>query len=178
MNNFFDEALKRVLVHEGLYDNDPDDPGGETYKGIARKIYPAWDGWVEIDMAKRQTGFPEVLNKNTALQQSVSQFYEVNYWHKVKADDMTNFDVAFSIFDFAVNAGVGTSAALAQMVVGAKPDGVIGPVTIEAINSFDAEHFMAAFTVAKVARYVSIVKKRPTSQKYFYGWIRRTIGDY
>ena len=29
-------ALQKVLAHEGGYVNDLDDPGGETYKGVAR----------------------------------------------------------------------------------------------------------------------------------------------
>ncbi|MEI6091953.1 MAG: putative peptidoglycan-binding domain-containing protein, partial [bacterium] len=93
------------------------------------------------------------------------------------ADDIENQLVADSIFDFGVNAGVRTSASLAQLVVEADPDGVIGPATITKLNAFDPDHFLAAFTVAKIARYISIVKKRPESRKYFYGWICRTINN-
>ena len=64
---------------------------------------------------------------------------------------------------------------LAQLVVEADPDGVIGPTTLDKLNAFDPDHFLAAFTVAKIARYISIVKKRPESRKYFYGWVCRTI---
>lgn len=32
----FEHALQLLLQHEGGYVNDPDDQGGETYKGIAR----------------------------------------------------------------------------------------------------------------------------------------------
>ena len=83
----------------------------------------------------------------------------------MNGDQIANQDIANSIFDFGVNAGSGTSSSLAQMVVGAKSDGVIGPDSISAINNFDPDHFLASFTVAKVARYVNIVKKRPTSRK-------------
>ena len=173
----FTQAFQLMIAHEGGYGNDPDDPGGETYKGVARKIFSKWDGWTKVDILKRQTGFPANLDKDPELQQNISDFYRVTFWDKINGDQIANQEIANSIFDFGVNAGVGTSASLAQMVVGAKSDGVIGPNSILAINNFDPEHFLASFTVAKIARYVNIVKKRPTSRKYFYGWVIRALGE-
>lgn len=173
----FTQAFQLMIAHEGGYVNDPDDPGGETYKGVARKIHSKWDGWTKVDMLKRQAGFPGNLDKDTELQQDVEDFYRINFWNKIKGDDITDQEVANSIFDFGVNAGTGTSASLAQMVIGAKADGVIGPVSIDMLNKFNPEHFLASFTVAKIARYISIIKKRPTSRKYFYGWVCRALGE-
>ena len=173
----FSKAFQLVLAHEGGYGNDPDDPGGETYKGVARKIHSKWEGWQNVDMRKREPGFPANLERDLQLQESISDFYRVTFWDKIKGDDIQNQEIAESIFDFGVNAGVATSATLAQLVVKAKTDGVIGPQSIATINAFDPEHFLAAFTVAKIARYVSIVKKRPTSRKYFYGWVLRALGE-
>ena len=174
----FTQAFQLMIAHEGGYVNDPDDPGGETYKGVARKIFSKWDGWTKIDILKRQAGFPGNLDKDVELQQDIEDFYRVTFWDKMNGDKITDQDVANSIFDFGVNAGMGTSVSLAQMVTGVeKKDGIIGPISLESINTFNAEHFLAAFTVAKIARYVSIVKKRPTSRKYFYGWICRALGE-
>ncbi len=173
----FTIAFQLMITHEGGYVNDPDDPGGETYKGVARKIHSKWNGWTTVDMLKRQPGFPANLDKDAELQEAVTDFYRVTFWDKMRGDEITDQAVANSIFDFGVNAGMGTSASLAQLVIGAKTDGVIGPKSIDNLNAFNAEHFLAAFTVAKIARYVSIVKKRPTSRKYFYGWVLRALGE-
>ena len=54
----FDISFQKVLSYEGGYVNDPDDPGGETYKGIARKMNSKWDGWVLVDLLKQKPGFP------------------------------------------------------------------------------------------------------------------------
>lgn len=173
----FTEAFNLMIANEGGYINDPDDPGGETYKGVSRKIHSKWEGWTMVDILKRQAGFPANLDKDPELQEAVSDFYRVNFWDKLNGDQIENQEVASSIFDFAVNAGIGTSALLAQLVVETKTDGVIGPESITKINAFDSGHFLAAFTVAKIARYVNIVKKRPTSRKYFYGWALRALGE-
>ncbi|MBI1770559.1 MAG: N-acetylmuramidase [Bacteroidetes bacterium] len=173
----FETALQKTLLNEGGYANDPDDPGGETYKGVARNIFSKWDGWQIVDSLKQQSGFPSSLDKNGDLQNKIRDFYKANFWDRVQGDEINDEHVASSIFDFAVNTGVSTSAILAQHVVNANPDGVIGLNTIKAINAMDPEFFLAAFTVAKVVRYVGIVNKRPASRKYFYGWISRAVNS-
>lgn len=64
----FKPAFEQTIAHEGGYMNDPDDPGGETYKGVARKYWPKWLGWHIIDLLKRQAGFPANMDTNQELQ--------------------------------------------------------------------------------------------------------------
>lgn len=173
----FKPAFQIMITTEGGYVNDPQDPGGETYKGIARKVWSKWSGWQTIDMLKHQIGFPQTIEKDVILQKEVEDFYMIEFWDRMHLDAITSQEIANSIFDFGVNAGIGTSATLAQLVVEVTTDGIIGNNTIAAINNFNVDHFIAAFTVAKIARYVTIVKKRPTSRKYFYGWILRALGE-
>jgi lysozyme family protein len=47
---------------EGGYVNDPDDKGGETYRGIARKKHPSWRGWYKVDDVKKQTSDVKSIN--------------------------------------------------------------------------------------------------------------------
>ncbi|HTJ50683.1 MAG TPA: glycosyl hydrolase 108 family protein [Cyclobacteriaceae bacterium] len=173
----FEDALKKTLLNEGGYVNDPDDPGGETYKGVARKIFSKWDGWQIVDSLKQQSGFPSSLDRNSELQNQIHDFYKVNFWDRISGDDIANQNVAFSIFDFGVNAGVTTSAILAQHVVDANPDGAIGTNTVKAINAMDPEFFLASFTIAKIVRYVGIANKKPASRKYFFGWVSRAVNN-
>ena len=88
----YEQALQWVLSHEGGYVNDPDDPGGETYKGVARKMNSKWDGWLHIDMLKKQSGFPANLDKDSDLQEAVRSFYEVNYWDRIKGWNLFSED--------------------------------------------------------------------------------------
>jgi len=172
----FKIAFDLVIKHEGGYVNDNQDPGGETIAGISRNNWSKWPGWVKVDMLKREANFPKNLDGDLSLQEDIKDFYRINFWDRINGDKLTNQEVANSIFDFGVNAGISTSASIAQMVVGVGTDGVIGNQSIEAINTFNTDLFLASFTVAKIARYIRIVEKRPTSQKYFYGWVRRALG--
>ncbi|ODS23311.1 N-acetylmuramidase [Candidatus Endobugula sertula] len=171
----FKIAIEATLKAEGGYVNDLDDPGGETYKGIARNRNAKWPGWVNIDLLKNKRQFPKNLEDDVDLQSKVLALYEANYWDKIKGDDITDQDVAESIFDFAVNAGPRTSSKLAQIAVSAKADGVIGPNTLEKINTDNKRAFLATFALAKIGRYVNICENRKESRKYFFGWVRRTL---
>ena len=163
MSNF-SKSLPYILKKEGGYVNDPDDRGGETYKGVARKIWPEWNGWKFVD-AKNWDKADSCLES----------FYKENFWDKCKLDLIEDDEIATSIFDFAVNAGVKTSIMLAQKAVGVDSDGIIGEKTISAINECDSSDFLAAFALVKIARYISICKKNPSQKKYFYGWVCRTL---
>lgn len=177
----FEKAFLLILAHEGGYVDDPDDPGGETYKGIARKMNPDWLGWHILDLLKKQPGFPDSLLStheaeiNKQLQYEVKSFYCSNFWMKISGDKIADQKVAESIFDFAVNAGIPVSISLSQLVAGVTADGIIGPKTIDAINRFDAGQFLSAFALAKIGRYVNICNKRPVSKKYFFGWVVRSL---
>lgn len=173
----FNQAFRITLANEGGYVNDPDDSGGVTYKGISRKFHPNWTGWSIIDSMKNTSDFPAVLNSNQSLQDEVGKFYKSNFWDKVEGDTISIQSVADSIFDFAVNAGIKTSSKLAQEVAGTNPDGIIGPNSIKSINAVEEDRFKTEFALQKVKYYVQITEKTPTNQKFFFGWIRRTIKD-
>ena len=171
----FIKAFENTMHAEGGYVNDPDDPGGETYKGVARKRNSKWEGWIDIDLLKQKQNFPKNLDQDESLQLKIRDFYEVNYWDKIQGDNIADQDVAESIFDFAVNAGPTTSAKIAQLSVSAKPDGVIGPKTLEKLNATDKKTFLALFALAKISRYVNLCENNATNRKYFYGWVRRSL---
>lgn len=171
----FENSLNKTLIHEGGYAFDQDDPGGETYKGIARNSNNTWTGWQSIDTLKKQPNFPNNLNTDKVLQENIKSFYKTNYWDTIKGNDIQNQAIADSVFDFAVNAGLKTSAKMLQTIIGASPDGNIGPASLAKLNTFDSDYFLALFKVAKIERYMDIIKKRPTSSKYLYGWINRAL---
>ena len=71
----FDEALKRVLVHEGGYVDHPADPGGATMKGVTQRVYDAF---------RRRQG---VVSRPVALIESVElkAIYRRQYWTRCGA---------------------------------------------------------------------------------------------
>ena len=171
----FEKAFELVLKNEGGYVNDPDDAGGETYKGVARNRNANWAGWINVDLLKQRGGFPQNLEQDIDLQILIKDLYAVKYWHTVRGDQIENQDIATSIFDFGVNAGPATSSRMAQLSCGATVDGVIGDKTLEKLNQIEPELFLAQFKLAKIARYIHICKKNHKYKKFLLGWTTRTL---
>jgi lysozyme family protein len=145
----FKISLQKTLAHEGEYVNDPVDSGKETYRGISRANHGEWKGWCIIDQYKIKPNFPFSMVSNADLEKQVELFYLYEFWLPIKADQIQDQTSADSIFDFSVNAGIKTSAQLAQSIVGTKADGIIGELTLKKLNSLDFGYFQPAFTVAK-----------------------------
>lgn len=160
-------AYERMIKNEGGYKLHAvaDDRGGQTYAGISRRNWPSWPGWKDIDAGRE----PEA--------DLVRRFYRIQFWEPIKGDAISSQQVAQTVFDFAVNAGVRTAVILAQTVLGTTPDGKLGPKTLAAINAFDAELFMARYALAKIARYAEIVRRDRTQSKFLLGWINRTLKE-
>lgn len=158
-------AFEKMIVREGGYvlHTVSGDTGGQTYAGIARNKNPQWAGWSVID----QGGTPQP--------DLVRGFYRASFWTSLRLEEVTDQRVASSIFDFGVNAGTGTAAKLAQVVVGATPDGRIGPRALEAINAMSPDLFLAHYTLAKIARYRDIVRRDRTQVKFLMGWLNRAL---
>lgn len=152
----FDMAIGKVLEHEGGYVNDPADPGGETNFGISKR------------------NFPNLDIKNLTVDQA-KEIYRTNYWNKVWGDQINDDELALNVFDFAVNAGTGTSARIIQEVVGAGVDGVIGNMTVAAINQTDPRIAVKEFQKRRVLHYVELVKKNNTLLRFLTGWINRSF---
>ena len=114
--SYFLDAYAVTLHHEGGYVNDPDDRGGETYKGISRVYNPSWDGWLSIDLEKNEHDFPKSLENNNALQNSVKKFYKLKYFDPYRGDDMPQ-GLAMEMFDTSVNMGVGRAVKFLQIAL-------------------------------------------------------------
>lgn len=119
----FTKALAKILKQEGGYANDPDDKGGETYKGIARRFHPNSKMWIIIDNYKQECGginstFKTKLSKDKEISSEVSKIYKTDYWNPFQLDKVLNQKVAEQIFDDAVNRGVGAACKLCCSLLG------------------------------------------------------------
>ena len=149
--NAFDRAFDFTLKEEGYYSNDPFDPGGETKYGISKRSYP------NVDI------------KNLTLEDAKSIYFN-DYWRPFEKVAEVNPALAMVLFDTGVNMGVGTATRMLQKAVGTKVDGVIGPMTITAINNYkqDAIPFILR---DRITYYAS----RPHWERYKNGWVIRVI---
>ncbi len=157
MKDNFESALKAILHHEGGYVNHPADPGGMTNLGVTKRVWEEWVGH-EVDEKTMRNLTPEI----------VGPMYKVKYWDKIKGDDLPA-GVDYVVFDAAVNSGPGRAAKWLQACVGVEPDGGIGPKTLAAVRSFDANQLIEDYAKRRLSFLIDL----PTWNTFGKGWGRR-----
>lgn len=129
----FNNIIPAILENEGGYVHDASDGGGETYCGISRKNWPKWMGWNIIDQHRHlKTG--DIIN-DAALAALVRSFYKINFWDKIRGDEIKDDGVAQTIFDFAVNAGISQAIFLVQQTLGIAQRGAMDDFTLQTLNA-------------------------------------------
>ena len=161
----FDTAFDRLIGHEGGFSADPKDPGnwtggrpnaGElkgTKFGIAANTYP------DLDI------------RNLTLEQARS-IYRRDWWLKAGADQLDGA-IVFQLWDFAVNAGMGTARRALQRAVGVADDGNVGAVTIAAVKALTVPDVILRFNAQRLRHYTAL----STWPTYGKGWTNRVAGQ-
>lgn len=146
---WFDQCFDKLISHEGGYVNDPRDPGGETKFGISKRAYP------QVDI------------KNLTLD-AAKAIYKRDYWDRAQCDKLPP-QLAYLLFDAAVNSGIGQAIRFLQRAVNLADDGVIGPMTLAAVGRVDAEAISARF----LGQRLEFMTKLTTWDAFGKGWARR-----
>ena len=153
----YPKALAAVLVHEGGYVNNKNDPGGMTNLGCTKAT---WEEYCGHPVDER------TIRSLTPL--DVAPLYKRKYWDKIKGDDLPN-GVDYVVFDAAINSGPGRAAKWLQACVNVEPDGAIGPKTLAAINAADHKKLIDDY-----GRYrLSFLTDLPTWETFGRGWAKR-----
>ncbi len=158
MDERFKLAVIKLLALEGGYVNDPDDHGGETKFGISKRSYP------DVDI------------KNLTVEEA-EKIYFRDWWEKYGYDRILNQKIVEKVFSFAVNMGAKQAHVLLQEAVVYSEgkyiyvDGILGPRTIEAVNSHpNPDYLLMALELLAIQYYVSLNKP-----KFLAGWVKRAV---
>ena len=157
----FGKYAPKLIVLEGGYVYHPADQGGHTMFGITLKTYRDYCGADKTvkDLQNMSYGTWEKIMKDM-------------YWDKVKGDEIENQSLAEIIADWAVNSGA-SGIRKVQEVVGCKPDGIVGPITLSLINTSDAAQLHERIWKARQQFYINIVKRNPSQKVFMNGWMNR-----
>jgi len=198
----FIKSYNITMKHEGLYSNDKDDFGGETYKGISKKYHPSWDGWEIIDTIKNEVfgaGFSNHRDEYTALNNSLSNsaeldskvklFYKQSFWDVFLGDFIKSQIIANELFDTSVNMGSNRAIAFLQMGLNVlnkaeklykniTVDGKMGQKTLDTLNmllSIPGEDLVLykVLNILQGNHYINQMLKTESQEKFARGWLSR-----
>ena len=157
----FDRCYPWVRELEGGNDDDPQDPGGRTSRGITQREYNAW-----CTSCGQPTG--DVWH---ATEDAIKSIYEGSYWHPWCNALPAGVDYVF--FDECVNAGPHEAALVLQRALGVAADGHIGVVTMTAVAAANPADLIGKMSDQRMAVYRAIVASHPRLSKFMRGWSNR-----
>jgi lysozyme family protein len=114
----YDEALRRLLAHEGGYSNHPSDPGGPTRWGITIGDYRKY--------VNPSATADDVRAMPLA---SAKRIYRERYWNAMRCDELPA-GVDECVFDYAVNSGTSRAAKVLQRSLGGTVSGRVDETTL------------------------------------------------
>ncbi len=160
----FRAAIKKVLKNEGgLVDPSPGRDGNdETNYGIDEHYFPG----LEVE--------------NLTREQAEDLYYK-KYWTPMKLFLLSDQAIAEQILDAGVNCGQGTAIMLAQRAFNdlypghaLKPDGVMGPITVLAINEQKHTHaYLNVLIYHRVRHYLDVLDAHAEKEENRVGWMNR-----
>lgn len=152
----FPQSLKFILVDEGGNDDDPQDHGGRTSRGVIQREYTAW-------LAEHNRPNQDVFK---ATDEEIVTIYHDEYWNPWCDLLPSGSDYAF--FDMCINGGQHRAIILGQRALGVAADGRVGPITRQAIKNALPKTLLYSFDAEKRAFYAGLHQPR-----FIKGWLNR-----
>lgn len=176
------DFLKTVIAAwEGLYGANPDDAGnwahgwhGErqldgTMRGVTPDALAAHRG---IDPA---TLTPEIMK--TVTLEEAAEIGMIDFYDGPHFNLLTWGPATAALLDFGWGAGPGQAVKSMQRLVGATPDGQLGPLTAKAYNDWLAgtgeARALQAIHDMRAAFYRLVADRHPEDQQFLQGWLNR-----
>lgn len=178
----FDTAIATVIRHEGGFVNHIKDPGGATNYGISLRFLESvgdfdGDGWLDGDFD--HDGDVDVDDIRGMTEEQAIGFYYTHWWEKYNYSYIHDQGVATRVFDIAVNMGGKQAHKLLQRSVRAfsvhlVDDGILGPKTLQIINTAPPALLEAAYRAQLDGFYRMLVALKPEARSDFLnGWLNR-----
>lgn len=168
----YDTAFNYMIANEDYAPNDPrygkintDNDGGAVRFGINSNglgknlIHTTFYTTMPIDLAFTVA----------------KMLYNTAIWVPIHGSGIQAQRAASKLLDMSVNMGRRQAVKLAQRVVNTDVDGVIGPITLEAINKTDEDTMLTGLVGQWLWFIDQEIKNKPADEKYRKPWTARAI---
>ena len=166
----FNAAHAHVAKWESGYFDHPNDPGGVTNFGVSLMFLKGL-GLLEGDIdGDGNIDRDDVL---AVTKDTSKDLFKCHFWDRPGCASMPPL-VAVAYYDLAVNAGAGRSTRILQQALGVKADGIIGPLTREALRVCNQYSLALSMLDYRARWYRRLAAQKPTSKVFLKGWLNRT----
>lgn len=160
-----EKLVPLILAWEGGFSNHPNDTGGATNKGVTIGTFTQY---------RKQKGMPSpsVTELKNISDDEWMDILKTLYWDRWKADKINNQSIANLLVDWYWMSG-SYGIKYPQEVLGVKADGLVGNITLSAINESDQKVLFDKLWERRKKHFDDIVKRNPSQQVFLNGWMNR-----
>jgi lysozyme family protein len=164
----FDKAAKRVLKIEGDFQNWANDKGNYNANGQRTGT----NHGVSSATYEWYTGELATIEKMRAITKTFAKaVFRKLFWNRILGDRIENQYVAEIFFDGVVNHGRGIH--LMQQVLNVKQDGIVGEITLGAINKSKPAEIYTSYKAVRNKYYHQLVENDKSQKDFLKGWMVR-----
>ena len=161
-----DRLMPFILKWEGKFVDDPADRGGATNMGVTLKTWRSVgydkDGDGDIDVEDLMLLTPEEVR---------DRVMKPHYWDRWKADKIRSQRIADMVVDWTWCSGR-WGIVIPQRILCVPDDGIVGPLTLSAINHIDESRLYSQLWQAR-KDFLCRVAKKDDNMKFLRGWLNR-----
>ena len=162
----FEIYATRLLLLEGGYSFDKFDRGGATNMGVTLST------WRGVGYDKDGDGDIDPDDLLLLTRNDVTRVVRNFYWNRWRADEIASQPVAEIVVDWLWGSGK-WGIVIPQRILGVKPDGLVGKVTITAVNQANPIEFHQQVFEHRLLFIKQIVRNDPSQSRFEKGWINR-----
>lgn len=152
----WEHARRWIFEAEGGRADHRHDRGGPTRYGISQAAHP------EVDL-------------DTLTEDEAADIYRKEYWLAARCEVMPAA-LALAVFDGNVQHGIGASVRMLQRVLDVTADGMVGPVTLGAIQARKwVGPVLRDYLTERLKLYHGIARDDATQRVFVTGWFKRVL---
>lgn len=182
--------INGVIAIEAGYVNHPSDKGGPTNLGITQAV--AAENKKLLTEKFKWSGDMRDITHDMAF-----AIYEVNYWNKLRLDDIVKINalLADKLFDIAVNCGTNRAGIWLKTLLNVlnrqgkdyadidAKTGYIGDVTIQTLKTLIAKRglnptmktLLTGLVAKQGSHYIEICIANPKNEDFAWGWMNNRM---
>lgn len=152
-----------ILHWEGGYAKLPNDPGGETNKGVT------WATWMKF-YGRTYNEFLKMPADKWA------HIYKVGYWDAMRCDEIKSQKIAEVLAEWCWLSGAKIPTKNVQRLLALKADAMLGDETLRAINRANEQQLYESLIGTRYKFIAKIPYYSPSNWAYVDGWLNRMTG--
>jgi len=162
--------IPKLLKWEGGFSNHPHDRGGITHRGVTLST------WQQVGSDLDDDNDIDANDLQLLNIEELVDIIETHYWNRWRANEIHDQSVAEILVDWLWCSGK-PAIRIPQRILGVKSDGIVGPVTLKALNTRSPRRFHAEIVNARIRFIDRIIERDPLQACFRKGWLNR-IRDY